>query len=141
MTQAMSRLMRVYARAVYRAFDAGAVIEFSIGRPSLALEALLARTGATTAMFITAYNSMSVPRPDPVNRAADRALRRALRLGGWACLAGEGADPAGRWRPEPSFLVLNIGAAAARTLARRFGQAAIVAIRRGNPPRLVRTSK
>lgn len=137
----MPQLMQAYRRAVYRVFAAGGAIEFQVGRPCPALDELLARANAVTAAFITAHNPMSVPRPDPANHAADLALRRALRLGGWAWRAGEGADPAGRWQPEPSYLLLNISLLAARLLARRFRQAAIVMIDRGHRPRLVRTSK
>jgi hypothetical protein len=141
MTATLAWLMRTYRRAIYRVFAAGTAIEFRIGRRCPDLDALLAREGAGLAAFITAYNPMSVPRPDPANRAADRALRRALAAGGWRWWPGEGADPDGRWRPEPSYLVLAMGPSAARLMARRFGQAAIVILARDRSPRLESCSK
>jgi hypothetical protein len=52
-------------------------------------------------------------------------------------LRGAGAGDDGRWAPEPSLLVLGLPRAEAVELARRFGQEAIVAGRRGAPAELV----
>ena len=57
-------------------------------------------------------------------------------LAGLPVLEGAGVGTGGDWPPEPSFLVLGIGAEAAVDIGRAFGQVAIVVGRRGEPARL-----
>lgn len=121
-----ARLLAAYRRSCYEA--AGA--EARIGRRSPAVDALLARLGVRAGGFVTAWNPFSRRRPDGWNRrmqarleAAARRLPKAAGHGGW-----------GRWR-EAHWL---IGADARQLLviARRFRQAAIVTVARGQPARL-----
>ena len=64
-------------------------------------------------------------------------LEHELDAWGLPWLRGEGVDPAGDWPGEPSLLVLGLDEAAARALARRFGQNAIVCAAADAVPHLV----
>ena len=121
------RLLRAYRATRYEACG----IAIRIGRRCAAMDALLARLGASCGGFVTAWNPRSRRLPDTVNR------RRQARLEG--CIRRLQYLPAraalGRWH-EALLLV----AADHRVLAvagRRFGQHAIVALRRNQPARLV----
>lgn len=146
-----SQLEAVYRRAIYRvsagrAGRAGRIgrgqspeeaIDLRIGRRSAALDALLARHRATTWAFLTAVNPGSKRLDDDENRRRTRRLTAALARRGWPRRRGTGIDPAGRWPPEPSFLVLDADPDALVALASRYGQAAFVAGEVGRPARLV----
>jgi hypothetical protein len=71
------------------------------------------------------------------NDRRQRRLVAALKRGGFAVLEGDGADPKGRWTPEPTAFVLGIGVREARRLGREYAQLAIVVGQRGKPVRLV----
>lgn len=108
-----------------------------IGEHSEELEDLLARRGARTWGFITAWNPMSKLLPEPENHARNLALQDRLRT--YRLHEGEGRDPAGEWAPERSFLVLGIPYAEALEIGREFGQRAIVFGEAGGVARLVET--
>ena len=116
-------------------------IALRVGQPSRALDLLLKRHGLRVWAFVTACNPRSRRLPDWCNLARQRRLQALSRRLGFAALpgAGVGDDPA--WPPEPSLLIVGIGRARARRLARLFGQNAIVAGRRGRAPELVWCSK
>src|SRR5262247_2216821 len=99
----------------------------------LACYALEAHAAATAA-FITAANPHGEERASAANEAAMAALRASLS---WPWLPGEGRDPAGRWRAEPSVLLLGISRAEAEALGRRLEQNAIVFVKKGHPAELV----
>jgi uncharacterized protein len=124
-------LIESYERALY-ALEAGTLLRIGVHSPGL--EQLLATHGASTAAFVTAANPRGEARPHAENEAAMAALRASLALP-W--LPGEGRDPEGRWRAEPSLLVLGIARADAEALGRRLEQNAIVFIERGRTPELV----
>ena len=119
-------LLAAYRRSRYEA--AGA--EARIGRRSLAVDALLARLGVREGGFVTAWNPFSRRMPDGWNRRMQVRLQAAARRLPGA--PGHGGD--GRWR-EAHWL---LGAEPRRllVLARRFRQAAIVTVARGQPARL-----
>ena len=107
-----------------------------IGEANPRLDALLDRTGARCAAFLTAYNPYSERRSsEDDNRAAATELERALV--NYSRYPAEGRDPTGRWPPERGVLVLGVPRAAAEALGRRFKQNAIVFIEHGSPPELV----
>ena len=124
-------LIEAYEQACY-ALEAGPVLR--IGAHSAALDRLLEAHGAATAAFVTAANPRGEERANAANEAAMAALRASLR---WPWLPGEGRDPAGRWRAEPSVLVLGISRAQAEALGRRLEQNAIVFVQEGSPAELV----
>ena len=130
-------LWRAYERAVFRVFDEGGPISFRIGRTSPRLDRLLERHAATRWAHITAWNPSSIPLPKRENERRQRGLLAALKRAGFTALEGDGADPKGRWTPEPTAFVLGLGVGEARRLGREYAQLAIVVGQRGKPARLV----
>jgi uncharacterized protein len=126
-------LIQAYEAALY-AVQGGPVLR--IGERSAALEALLDAQGAATAAFVTAANPRGEPRSQATNEEAMRVLRASLA---WPYLPGEGRDPEGRWRAEPSVLLLGISRPDAEALGRRLEQNAIVFVEKGAAPELVLT--
>ena len=130
-------LWRAYARAVFRVFDEGRPISFRVGRTSARLDLLLERHAARRWAHITAWNPSSIPLTKAENERRQRRLVAALKRAGFTALEGDGADPRGRWTPEPTAFALGIGVREARRLGREYAQLAIVVGQRGKPARLV----
>jgi uncharacterized protein len=124
-------LIDSYERALY-ALDAGPVLRIGVG--DAGLDRLLEAHGVARAAFVTAANPRGEERSHAANEAAMAALRSSLA---WPWLAGEGRDPAGRWRAEPSVLVLGISRPEAEALGRSLEQNAIVFVERGGAPELL----
>lgn len=120
--------LAAYAATRYMVSWPGQSFDLWIGRPSDALRALYARTGAASALFITAFNPAGSNCPDAQNEAANDRLRHELAALGLAFAegAGEGTDETEPWPAEKSFLVLGIGRDQAMDLGRRYGQDAVV---------------
>jgi hypothetical protein len=125
-----------YEKALYVVF-AIPQLELRIGEPNPDLDALLEADGAKTAAYITAANPRGEPRGKDENEAAALALHESLTDSGYLCYGGEGRDPQGRWKPEPSFLVPGISQVQAAAIGKKFGQNAIVFVEMGRPPELV----
>ncbi len=119
--------MRAYRLTLYRAGD----VAVRIGRRSASAEAWMARHGAREAGFITAWNPRSRAMPQGWNARRQQALRALLRrhprLEGMSGHLG--------WQEHNFFVAAD--ARRLLRLARRFRQAAIVTLRRGQPARLV----
>jgi hypothetical protein len=131
------RLERLYRRARYRVELAGGAVELAIGRRSPALDRELERAGASTWTIVTACNPESVPLGAEENRRRAAELARRISSAGWSTWPSAGVDPDGRWPEEPGFLVLEAPLPAVRALAADYGQAAIVAGRRGGVAELL----
>ena len=117
------RLVRAFRATAYSA--GGAVIR--IGRRCPALDPLLHRQAG---VFIGAWNPAARLAPHGRNLRAGLALQDHLHAVQYLSGVGEGRD----WREEHWFAVMDPRRAA--VLARRFRQAAIVTLRRGQPARL-----
>jgi hypothetical protein len=124
-------LLDAYRRTRYLAGDGGAFA--TVGERSASIDALLATHGARSGAFVTAWNPGSGARDAAANHAANARLEADLAP--WRHLPHAGVGDGG-WREE-GFFVLDLPEAAAVERARRFGQVAIVAVRRGEPARLV----
>lgn len=126
MTRVTPALLRAYRRTAYTAGDATA----RIGRRSPALDALLAQHGGRMGAFVTAWNPCSRPMPlgwnRRMNRALDQHARRLPRVPGTGGAEG--------WREEHLLVVADPRRAA--VLGRRFRQAAMVSVGRGQTARL-----
>jgi|SRR5579871_4584553 len=129
-------LERHYRRTTYRLWAPGAV-DVRIGRRAVRLDRLLRRYRRRSWLFITAYNPCSVPRAADANERAQRRLRQALRGLRAVVFRGAGVPDVAGWDAEPSWLALGVAMPAARRLARRYGQNAVVAGRLDGPARLV----
>jgi hypothetical protein len=131
-------LVEAYLKAVYEIDAAGdSTITFHIDRRCAALDALLAEHGAQNAMFITAYNPRSRKQAAADNTDAHRALLDAVAKLDKRTLPARGRDPDGQWPAEPGLLVFDISREEGLTLARRFGQFAVVWIERAGAPALL----
>jgi hypothetical protein len=108
-----------------------------VGQRNQDIATLYQNYAVSSAAVLTAWNPYSKPRSDAKNEAAQAELiseidRLALRHE-----PGHGADPSGKWRPEPSRLVLGIDLDTAGSLGRQFRQNGIVWISGDAVPRLV----
>lgn len=130
-------LIAAYQRTIYRLPLPDGTIDLRIGERSPALDAALARRGATRWGWLTAVNPRSEPLPEAENARRLSELDAALAAAGWASVPGVALDPLGGWPAEPSRLVLEPDSALLRELARRFGQNAILEGARGGAARLI----
>ncbi len=120
-------LIAAYCRTIYEADGARA----RIGRRSAAVDALLRRLGTRGGAVVTAWNPYSRRMPRGWN---DRMLAR-LREAARRLRQAEGNGGAKGW--EERHLLLAGDPRRIAVLGRRFRQVAIVAVRRGQPPRIV----
>ncbi len=120
-------LLHAYRRSRYTVAGFG----LTVGRRSGALDGVLSGMGAREAVLITAWNPASHRMPRQWNARKMAALRHLL--GSTPCLPASAA-----WRGwvEDQLLVIGDHRQLA-VLARRFGQAAILSLKRGQDVRLV----
>jgi hypothetical protein len=133
-----SALRPAYLRTSYIVHAPGQRIDARIEEPCPALDALLARQGASTGVFITAVNPKSAELSPEENAAANRALEAALAAAGVRALPHEGVADKGDWS-EKGFFALGLGRSQAVALAERFGQYAVVFCEIGRKPALLFT--
>jgi putative PIN family toxin of toxin-antitoxin system len=126
---------RAYRDADYAVLEPPFVLR--IGERSADLDALLARSGAPAAAFLTAVNPKSERKSAEENRAALAELEKALAGANYSRCPAEGRDPRGEWPPEPGFLVPGLPRFEAAALGRRFRQNAIVYIEKRGAAELV----
>jgi hypothetical protein len=117
--------------AAYRAAEyhvTGAVPQFAmrVDEPSPSLAALHAPRGATCSALLTAWNPAGEARGRDDNLAAQRRLVARLAAAGVKWVEALGADPLGHWPAEPSVLALGLDHEPALSLAREFGQNALL---------------
>lgn len=127
-----AELAIAYAAADYAVALDGDALRLRVGRPARDLEAYWP---ASSYLFMTAWNPASEPHSDSANRAADERLVARLDAAGVPRQAAWAQDGAGAWR-EPGWLLADLDAALGDALAREFGQAGVLAWRRGEPVRL-----
>jgi hypothetical protein len=125
-------LASAYAAADYAVALDGDTLPLRVGKPAADLEAYWP---AERYVFITAWNPASEPHSDSANVSADALLVAQLDAAGTARHAAWAEDRNGAWR-EPGWLLADIDDTTADLLAREFGQAAVLAWRRGEPVRL-----
>jgi hypothetical protein len=108
-----------------------------IGEPCPELDELLEDDGADAAAFITPFNPGGIRRHEDENNRYFAEFREVADALSYEQYLGEGNDPEGEWPHEPSLLFVGMPLAEAEALGRRFGQLAIVYIRKGEPAQLV----
>jgi hypothetical protein len=140
--RASPELLEAYLSTRYLVVEDGAsgAVEVMVGSRSPAIDAVLARYGARSGVFITAWNPRSRPRPRSVNEADQRRLEADLRARAIDCLPHRGvaADPS--WESERGVLALDLSVEDALGLAEAYGQNAVVVVDLGEPARLVLTA-
>jgi len=129
-------LEAAYRAARYRVDTPDGSLELEIGRPAPELDRLLATARVERWAYLTAVNPASIRLEEAENRRRLSRLDLEIARRGWSAHPGAALDPHGEWPAEPSRLVLGLDEAAAREVARRFGQNAFVAGERGGVPRL-----
>ena len=129
-------LRKAYFQTAYVVRAPSGVHALRIGGRHPAFDAELEKADAQCWAVVTAWNPGSIPRTAPENAAAQAALLDAvagLGLVGWPA---EGRADSGGWREE-SVCVLDMDAAAAIAMGRRFGQLAVVVGKLGGPAQLL----
>lgn len=108
-----------------------------IGERNQDLAALYQEYAVSTAAVLTAWNPYSEPRSDAENEIAQGKLISEIDGLSLRHEPGHGADPTGKWPPEPSRLVLGIDLETAASLGRQFRQNGIVWVSANVVPTLV----
>lgn len=129
--------IRAYEATDYRAGGGADALVLRIGQHSPKLGLRYKDTGADCALFITAFNPFGQKQDDAANEAAHARLGEQLRAASDHVIEGDGADPAGNWPPERSYLAIGIDADTARELGRHFQQDAVVWIGKDAVPKLL----
>lgn len=120
------RLLRAYRATRYSAAE----VELRVGRRSAAMDALLARLGGRTGVFVTAWNPLSRRRPAGWNRRMQSRLAQRLRR--WRHLPADGSLH--RWHEAHWLVVADLRPVL--RLARLFRQRAVVIATLRQPARL-----
>ena len=130
-----------YSQAIYQISSPSGLRTIKPGTRHGFLDRLLECHGASTWALITAYNPRSVRLPAAVNRQRQRLLQNICDRQGFHRLKARGGDRAGQWDWEESCLLLGIGRIQSLTLARRFGQNAILFGRKHGPAMLLNSGR
>jgi len=133
-------LIAAYKRAIYAVF-ASPGVEFRVGEPSDIVDAMMAMSHVHCAAFVSSATNRGTASPENERRLADFLLRGQIdglnETAKYRVYQGEGRDPEGKWKAEPSVLIMGIPRAEAEALGRRLEQNAIVYIEKGQAPELL----
>ena len=127
-----ARLEDAYRKTTYAA---GLSLKLRVGEPHGFLDDMLDFRGLEEYAYLTAWNPGSQKLSDAENRERQDKLKARLK-GKHPMVEGVATADDGAWSEE-SVLVLGIPRADALALAREFGQAALLAGRKGGAPELV----
>jgi hypothetical protein len=136
-TELEPELVAAYRAADYRVTGDGFRFVMHVDTASPGLAALHAARGATCSALLTACNPASEARPADENEAAQRRLVARLVGAGVGWVDALGADPRGHWPAEPSVLALGLDRDLAMSIAREFGQNALLWAGADAVPRLL----
>ncbi|MEQ8710237.1 MAG: DUF3293 domain-containing protein [Rhodospirillales bacterium] len=131
-----AELLEAYAQTEFHVFSDPPLV-LRIGARNNAMQDLFARTGSSSAAFVTAWNPYSEPRTEAENIRAQDQLMREVHDAGYSHVPGEGRDPSGLWPGEASLLISGISRPEAEALGQRYGQNAIVWVGSELVPELV----
>ena len=126
-----------YRATHYRVCAPGKAFTLLIGIPSGDLSQLYLATGASCALFITAYNPFGKMQSDGENLAAHSILGEELRAWTNHIYDGHGEDPTDVWPEERSYLALGIGRQTSEDLGVRAQQDAVVWVGDDGIPQLL----
>jgi hypothetical protein len=127
--------IEAYREALYRVEALEGPFVLRVDVPSPELLALFDLHRVSGAAYVTAYNPEGRLAPQKENQRRQQELEADLNP--WVCFPGAGEDPAGKWPPEPSFLVLGIPLEKAKALGKKYRQNAILWMEADAVPRLV----
>lgn len=132
-----AKLIQCYLATLYQADIDTDKMTLRIGKHCESLSHLLSTKAVQCALYITACNPRSQPRPQQINELANHRLYSYLFRYTDNIFIGRSLDPAEKWPAEPSFLALGIDLGTAKILGRHFDQNALVWINNDAIPRLV----
>lgn len=132
----MPGLRKAYFQTAYLVRAPQGVHALRIGARHPAFDAELEAIGARCWAVVTAWNPGSLPRGAEENARAQGALLEAITELGLSAWAAEGKADGGGWREE-SVCILELEAAGAAALGRRFGQLAVVVGQRSGAAQLL----
>jgi hypothetical protein len=118
-------LRKAYLQTAYVVRAPQGVHALRIGAHHPAFDAEVVTAGARCWALVTAWNPGSLPRTADENTAAQASLAQVIADLGLKAWAAEGKADGGGWREE-SLCVLDMEAAGAVALGRKFGQLAVV---------------
>lgn len=136
-TKLSKTLINAYHVAHYRVTGAGEPFVLLVRKKSTRLAALLKLHHQESAMFLTACNPFSQKEKPTLNVRAQKALENEIRKNGWTYFEGFGEDPSGKWKVEPSFLVLGVSLEEAKELAEKHRQNAVIWCENDAVPQLI----
>lgn len=129
-------LRKTYLQTAYVVRAPQGVHALRIGALHPAFDAELTAAGASCWAFVTAWNPGSRPVDAEQNARAQGQLVRVIAELGLQAWPAEGKADGGGWREE-SLCVLEMDAAVAVAVGRRFGQLAVVVGQRGGAAQLL----
>lgn len=127
-------LISAYQRACYRIAER---FDVRIDDYSPDLDCWQQQQSVETSALITAYNPKSQRGSHADNRVATRQLEQWIVETRWPYCPAINLDPQDQWPPEPGFLIGGLDQSQAESLARTFGQNALVWTRSDAVPRLL----
>ena len=117
--------LRAYQETEYRVLGSEGFV-LRVGHPSAELLAAHQRHQVACSAFLTACNPWSQPTAAALNAARQAELRAELERRSLLHVPGLGQHPGNGWPGEDSVLVFGLALQAARALAARFDQNALV---------------
>ncbi|WP_244817006.1 DUF3293 domain-containing protein [Caballeronia sp. Lep1P3] len=127
--------LAAYRAAIYR-IDGPPSIDMTIGAKSADAAALLARYGATSGVFVTAFNPFGRELGAEDNAARHAALKAHIARAGLTALPGAGVDPKHIWSAETSLFVPGASDETADEWLIAFEQNAVVLVDADGIPHL-----
>lgn len=138
MTMPVSAPVAAYRDTDFIVIHDGVEIAVMLDERSAALDRLLERLGASSGIFITAWNPFSELTPLAINHAANERMAALFTERGIHALEHVGRARAGDWH-EHGFFALDLDPADALAIARAFNQYAVVHAQHGHPAALLLT--
>jgi hypothetical protein len=130
-------LIEAYEATTYVIHARDGHISFRAGQVNGEIDGLLAASGATEWVFMTAWNPLSKRTEDMRNRERQEVLAKSLSLGGFEFLPGEGIGDGGGWPNEPALFIPGMEREKGLAFGRAFEQYAVIHGRIGAAPEIL----
>jgi len=128
---------QAFNQAIYRVDAPGGAIRLRVGRRAGAARLRARLPAHGDGWVITPCNPRAKRMPRPINDRRLDALHALLARQRRPWLSACNLEPHGDWPDEPGAYIYRIPAPVARSIAVRFGQAALLRVPRHKPPELV----
>jgi len=138
MTEGATVPVAAYRQTDFVVIHDGAELTVHLGETSAALDRQLVELGASSGIFITAWNLCSRVQSLEANAAANAPMAAPFECRGIRVLSHIGRSRTSDWS-EDGFFALDLAPADALAIARMFHQHAVVHARAGTPAELLLT--